>query len=225
MKKSRPLAVIGFKLAAGMACFLAQSLPATVRYVDLNSTHATAPFTNWDTAAVTIQDAIDEADPGDEILVTNGVYAAGGRVVSPYLLTNRVAVTKAVTIQSVNGPEVTVIEGYQVPGTTYGDSAVRCIYLTNGATLVGVTLTKGATRSSGDWTYEQSGGGAWCESTSADLSNCVLVANSASTRCGGIWRGTLNHCKLFPFRIQRQDGVLALRRGGEINAFLPDNRS
>ena len=166
------------------------SASATVRYVDLNSASPAPPFTNWTYAATNIQDAVDAADAGDEIVVTNGVYQTGGGVI------NRVAVTKQATVRSVNGPTVTVIQGYQVPGRPYDVGGVRCAFLNNGAILIGFTLTGGAAPYSGSTEVDRCGGGVWCESTSAVVSNCVLTGNYAFAHGGGAFRGTLNNCTL-----------------------------
>ncbi len=171
------------------------TLPVT-HYVNVNSTNARPPFKNWFTAATNIQDAVDAAQAGDEIVVTNGIYATDGRAVGTNVLVNRVAVDKPLTVRSVNGPEMTIIQGYQVPGTTNGDGAIRCVYLANGASLSGFTLTKGATRVVSGWPYtELSGGGVCCESTNAVVLNCVVTGNSASFG-GGTYGGTLYDCTL-----------------------------
>ncbi len=167
---------------------------AETRYVNLNSPASTAPYTNWASAARTIQDAVDASGSGDTILVTNGVYTTGGRAVFGAMV-NRVAVDKAVDVRSVNGPEVTIIKGNAQPGTTNGGSAIRCVYVGTNAALSGFTLADGHTQMYGDDSKERSGGGAWCE-VSAVISNCVLVGNSASSSGGGAYAGTLNNCTL-----------------------------
>ena len=183
-----------FQLAIACFVFLAINASATMRYVDLNSTSPAPPYTDWGTAATNIQDAVDAATDGDTVLVTNGVYQTGGRPVNGSALTNRVAVTKPLTLQSVNGPEVTVIQGE--PLMSEGGVSTRCVYLTNNATLSGFTLTNGAASDTGDWDLDESGGGVWCEDSSAVVTNCVITGNTAYVNGGGACGGTLVGCTL-----------------------------
>jgi parallel beta-helix repeat protein len=180
---------------AGVSASLVVHVENGLHYVSAASLNAVPPYTSWATAAKNIQDAVDVAPPGATILVTNGLYASGGRAVYG-TMTNRAAVERPLTLQSVNGPDVTIIQGYQIPYTTNGDGAIRCVYLSNGASLSGFTLTRGATRSNGDPSNEMSGGGLWCETASGVVSNCVLIGNSAYRGGGGAHQGTLNNCTL-----------------------------
>jgi hypothetical protein len=131
---------ISLQIGAALLAFLttAFSMDGAVRYVNVNNANPTQPYTNWITAANVIQDAVEAAVPGDEIVVTNGVYETGVRSVDGYG-PSRVAITKPLTVRSVNGPDVTVIRGNK----QFSPQDMRCVYLTNGAILSGFTLTNG----------------------------------------------------------------------------------
>ena len=145
---------------------------ATTHYVDLNSPSPTSPYRDWATAATNIQDAVDAAGFGDTVLVTNGLYR----------LTDEITVSKALTIQSVNGPEVTIVNG---------QSYDRCFYFESYATVLsGLTVTNGYVIGNG--------GGVYGSSDAYIVTNCIISGNSAyaysSCSGGGMYNGTANNC-------------------------------
>ena len=113
-------------------------------------------------------------------------------------------------VRSVNGAAVTVIQGYRIR-TDYGDSAVRCVYLANGAALGGFhSDQRGSQRRRWRWRVVRirqcgrvqlcadrqlgwlRGGGA----NGGTLNNCTLTGNSAAYDGGGASGSTLNNCTL-----------------------------
>jgi hypothetical protein len=156
---------------AGVGASLVIHVDSGLHYVSASSQNPLAPYASWATAATNIQEAVDAAGVGGIVLVTNGVYAGG------------VEVDKPVTLRSIYGPQLTIIGG---GGTN------RCASLTNGASLTGFTLMNGVDSASG--------GGVWCASTDAFLTNCVIVGNFVGgwgpCEGGGVCRGTLYNCTL-----------------------------
>lgn len=182
------------------------SAPATTRYVNVNNANPQSPYDEFSKAATQIQDAVDVADAGDLILVTNGVYSTGGQS-GGYYLTNRVEVTKALEVRSFNGPEVTFIKGSAAPGSA------RCVCLTSGAILSGFTLTNGHTVHGMLTLFdERYGGGVFSWSSSAIVTNCTLIGNYAYECGGGAYSATLNDCSLTSNYVF--DTASAYSRGG-----------
>ena len=167
-----------------------------VHCVDVAGTNPIAPYSTWATAATNIQDAITASVARDIVLVTNGLYAGGGKSMDG-VITNRVSVDKAILVQSMNGPNATIIQGAWDPISTNGPGAVRCAWLTNNAILSGFTLCDGATRSvTSSPNQTMDGGGVFGTSANAMVYNCVIVTNFASYVGGGAFSVTLNHCTL-----------------------------
>ena len=145
----------------------AQWIPVTV-YVDASRPNDTGDGQSWAAAKKSIQAAINAVVEGGTVIVTNGTY-------TPISTAN-----KAITIRSVNGASVTIIDG---GGTarcaTLGFAQIGMESMTTNTVLSGFTLTNG------------DGG-----SHFGTLNNCTLTNNTATSRGGGSYYGTLNNCTL-----------------------------
>ncbi len=162
---------------------------------------------SWAAPKQTIQAAVNAAAYGGQVLVSNGVYAAGAHAYGAMVTSNRVILTNAVSLRSVNGPAVTVIAG------TPADQpdAVRCLLLGPGARAAGFALTNGHTSAEGEIEH---GGGAFCMDASATLSNCVVSGCEAAQNGGGVFQGTVYNSCLHSNR--------AIDGGGACDALLVD---
>src|ERR1700739_666459 len=100
--------ILGSLLLTGM------NLSAATLYVSTNSPNPQPPYASWSTAATNIQAAVSLAEAGDSIVVTDGVYYNA-------VYYGSVTVSNAVTLESVNGANSTVINGGN-----------PCVSMTNG---------------------------------------------------------------------------------------------
>jgi hypothetical protein len=167
--------------------------PIRTHYVGADSRNPVAPYGSWATAATNIQDAVDAATvPGALVLVTNGIYAP-------------VAVLKPLSIRSISGPQLTAI--------CLGSKCfATCVYLGSNATLSGFTVTNGNQRGSG--------GGVFCESATAIVSDCVITGNRAIGSGGGVYGGTLYDCVLISNSVGAVSSNLRTQGGGAYGSTL-----
>jgi len=157
------------------------SFSVTTYYVDASRLDDTGDALTWTSATKTIQAAVDLATDGDTIIVTNGNYSLGGVDLHGW---NRVCITNSVTLRSVNGPDVTVIQART--GALVG---VRCVYASGHPQIVGFTLTNGYFSS-----YMTHGGGIYVDGEAgAIISNCVITGNSAMDGAGA-YQGAYYQC-------------------------------
>jgi len=204
VKKLKLTAVFRSWQTAAIACFLLFTVYSfsDTHYVSLTGGNV-SPFTSWANAATNIQLAVDVASSGDIVLVTNGVYDIGGDITPGYSCMNRVVVTNNITVESVNGPGNTIILG-KGPN---GNLAVRGAYLSSGI-LSGFTISNGHTRTSGNYHYDNTGGGVNMNGGNGIVTNCLITGNSGGWDGGGTAYGTVNNCAIRGNSAQYGGGTL-----------------
>src|SRR5207244_1223224 len=86
-------------------------------YVSQNSPTPRSPYATWDTAAHTIQQAVDAADDGDTVLVAEGEYR----------LAAQISMAKAIVLRSDMGADRTLLNG---------QNNTRCLWISNSLAVV-----------------------------------------------------------------------------------------
>ena len=140
-------------------------------YVDTTSTCTVDCGSDWATAYSTIQEGIDTSAAGFTVLVAAGTYTE-----------NIIFNGEAITLQSKNGPEVTIIDG------SNGGSVV--IFKTSegpDTILDGFTITNGSGADLCDISNAcpppvdiRTGGGIAINGSSPTIKNCIITNNDAS---------------------------------------------
>jgi hypothetical protein len=158
---------------AGISDSITVHVGPDTHFVNAVNPSPVPPYSTWETAANTIQDAVDAANNGGTILVADGVY----RLHAP------VKVQKSIVIQSMNGPGSTIVNG---------NKSVGCFNLYNySTTLSGFTIADGNSK-----LYYGTGGGVNCSDTTPVITNCIIRGNSVPFYGGGVIYGTLNNCQI-----------------------------
>ena len=153
-------------------------------YVALDSAAPLAPYGNWRTAARVIHDAVDVCDEYEAVIVSNGVH----------VLTNEVVMPDLITVRSLNGRDVTTLDGNgetRCFSVGYSACTIRGFTMRNGqAFRGGAVFGTGGNASVRDCAFvgnESTGGGdGGAVHAIGVVSNCTFTANDASGNGGGV---------------------------------------
>ena len=181
-----------------ISVLLVTGLFATTRYVSLTGTNI-SPYTSLATGANTIGDAIAVSSAGDIILVNDGTY----------LLGSKISITIGITVKSINGSAVTLVDG---------NSAVKCFEISNADAIVEGFTIQNAKNLGGF-------GGGINITTGGTVRNCTLINNHARDG-GGIALdngGLVENCYIFDNTAEYGGGIRLLDNGEVRNCVIKGN--
>jgi hypothetical protein len=144
---------------------------------------------SWNDAKATIQAGVNALDiAGGTVLVSNGTYA----------VTSEVLVNKDIWVESVNGPDVTIIDGAYFS---------RCLNLGDyNCTISGFKIINGY--------VDSSGAGIYCSGSNPVITNCIVSSHISTSSGGGMYMGTA-YDSVFSYN--------SAPSGGGINAVMAYN--
>lgn len=195
------------------ALMSAHSAFSTEYFVDASRPDNTGAATSWASAKKTIQAAVDLAQNGDTIWVTNGTYG----------LSSEIQISKNIILQSVNGSSVTIVDG------NYG---VRCLRLSSVCLVRGFTIQHGY---NAELYNGGQGGGIRCDDSGATVSDCIVANNTADffhyvtqsqslhggkPRGGGMLGGRAVNCRFQGNRAVEYDNSRASAYGGSLGGGM-----
>ena len=211
-------------------------------YVDAENGSDANDGASENAAFKTLAAAMAAADYGDTIMALPGTYDEGTMVptlsqsgyTTASTLPARVVVKNGVTLESRDGSAATVIKGAASTSSGRsdgcGDGAVRGVFLCEGATLRGFTVTGGRTLYLASASIDVMGGGICGPYSATDgdasqwrglVENCI-VSNNAARTGGGAQYGTHRNCRFEGNTVYNNLGY-ALCRGFAEGCVFKDN--
>ena len=144
---------------------------------------AVFPYESWATAATGVVQGVQALQRGAIAWVTNGTYT----------VSQSVMLTNSTTLKSVNGAAVTIIDAA---------GSCRPVYLSNGSTVDGVTLSNGRTNEGGGVYIRESG----------TIKNCTIERCRADNSGGGVYMyygGRMTDCVVTNNTVEGPDSLTA----------------
>jgi len=177
------------------------------------------PYTNWGTAGTNIIDVVNAAMSNSTarlVWVTNGTY----------WLTNTISITNLLTLQSVNGQDMTILTQDKTfdsnrcismsplaAGSVFDGFTVSNFCVTNGSGIAYASTADVRVQNclfidnSNKYTVSGTGGGTLFIRYSGTITNCIFKNNWVTQYGGGIYSGTLSYLTIAGCRFEGNKAI------------------